>query len=367
MQQIKQKKRVKTVKKKEETKRDMQIIRYNDSRCMAELVASYIAASLKACLPQKPFRVSALKKRVVFVKPRSTFQSYVETRSFHKLLKILKNDRCNFNSWLPNSTTDAKGQSALHLLVQYNPSVDVVDALLLRMKRSSTETNPQQLQDIYGRTPLHIAITRSCDTRVIELLVFGNGILCGEENGASIMDYDQRYPLHYICLKPTQNQSNLSINGSNETLECILRIVRCLIVTFPKAVDSPDKFGWTPKSLAEALGADEKILHSLQQLKGLAQDAKANAIQPVSDIKVNIHPIDVIEYPRYCDSTGVDHEFADDVSSIGWNVDLGKSKNMYSRSMAIVKPSCSDTLSMTDSQIYIDQYSKRATQVFRFL
>jgi Ankyrin repeats (3 copies) len=355
----------------------MPMIRHDDCLSMAELASRFLAVALNACL--SPINVGARsksKKRSVLVKPRATFQRYIETRRFGKLLKILKNDRCHFSSWLPNSATSAQGQSALHLILQYNPTVDAVDALLVRMKRLQPEANPEQFQDNLGMTPLHLAIARSCDARIVELLLLKNGIPDGEVNAAGIMDSHQRYPLHYICMNPTRIQKKISGKDISANFEDTLRIIRCLIVSFPKAIDSPDKNGWTPKLMAETLGADETLIHILQNPqtnKYVLSDTKSletkvhslQVTQTSTDMSEVLGlPFDVIHCHRIYSNDGDDYDVADDVSSIGWNDDRKTIQRNDSNPMKEIDLRC-DMLTITESEIYVD--NGQLSPKFRFL
>ncbi len=237
------------------------LIRRKDYLLMSKLTRRLIVAALDACTTPKLLNI--LKRRVILVKPTATFQSFVETQKFGPLKKVLNNERCNFHTWLPDSTTLPNGESALHLILKYSPPVEIVELLLQRMKETHPETNPVTCQDEYGMTPLHVAVGRSCDARIIELFVCGQES-CAKTNVAGIADCHHRFPLHYICTIPSRIQRNGSGKKATSIFNDTVRIIRCLVASFPDAIHSPDKNGWTAHQMAKSLVADDNILEILE-------------------------------------------------------------------------------------------------------
>ena len=355
------------------------MIRYRDTLSMKELAKRFIAVALHACTPAKLRNLS--KRRVILVKPKATFQSYVESRKFGQLMKILKNQRLNFRAWLPDNVVNAEnGESALHLILKNSPPVEIVELLIQRLKQIRPESNPVAHQDAYGMTPLHVAVARSCDVRIIELLVFGNGTSADADTVAGIADCHHRYPLHYICTIPTRLQKNTTGSDGNTTFSDDLRIIGCLVISFPAAIDSPDKNGWTPKHMAESLSADEKVLEILRNPSREFQRCQKNVMKHSSVITPTTShetealglPIDEIICYR-ANNIKNDSDYDDDVSTIGWNVDRnatsmssnrGKSTNLdgIQKQVDIVFD-----LSMNEIKFDVPKFKKELSVKYRFI
>ena len=346
---------------------------------MAELARRFIVVALDACTPPKLMK--RLKRRIILVKPKATFQSFIETQKFGQLVKILKNERCNFLVWLPNSATAEKGESALHLIMKYNPTFEVVELLIQRLKQLHPEANPVKCQDEYGMTPLHVAVARSCDVRIIELLVFGNGASADESNVAGIADCHNRYPLHYICTIPSRIQRYASDMNASSMLDDTLRIIRCLVVSFPVAIDSPDKNGWTAKHMAESLNADGKVLEILQNPSMVQQSCRKEFVKQSSVVTPTTScettealglPFDEIHC--YCIKNVNDTDYEDDVSTIGWptNLDITTTASTTNGS----KPSKQDKVkaqidninhSIQEINVGMLKFKRELSQKYRFL
>ena len=351
------------------------LIRHEDCLSMAELARKFIVVTLAACTPPKLSKT--LKRKVDLVKPKASFQSFIETQKFRQLLKILKNKRCNFQTWLPDSATAENGESALHMILKYNPKVEVVELLIQRMKQMHPETNPVTYQDEYGMTPLHVAVARSCDVCIIELLVFGSGVSADERNVAGIADCHNRYPLHYICTIPSRIQKNESDKCAISMFTNTLRIIRCLVVSFPAAIDSPDKNGWSAKQMAESLDADGKVLEILQnplmtECRKLSMK-QSTVVTPTTSCETTEAlglPFDEI----YCYQMKKvsDNDYEDDVSTIGWNIyiETPTSKTNHSKSNERNQTKVQiDGLSLSTNEINVDvsKFKKEFSQKYRFL
>ena len=298
----------------EQEKMATSLIQRKDYLLMSTLTRRLIAAALDACTAPKLLKT--LKRRVILVKPTATFQSFVEAQKFGPLKKVLNNERCNFHTWLPDSATLPNGESALHLILKYNPPVEIVELLLQRMKEMHPGTNPVTYQDEYGMTPLHVAVGRSCDARIIELFVFGQGG-CAKTNVAGIADCHHRFPLHYICTIPSRIQKNGSGKRASSIFNDTVRIIRCLVVSFPDAIHSPDKNGWTAHQMAKSLVADDDILEILESTICRTHLEKQTSITTPTTLSETTE-----ELGLPFDEIIVDHsDNEDDVSSIGigWN------------------------------------------------
>jgi Ankyrin repeats (3 copies) len=360
-----------------QTKMVTSIIRHKDCLSIAELARRFIVVALDACTPPKLLK--RLKRRVTLVKPKTSFQSFIETQKFSQLVKILKNERCNFQTWLPDSTTLEKRESALHLIMKYNPTVEVVELLILQMKRIRPKTNPVTYQDEYGMTPLHVAVARSCDARIIELLVFGSGTSADERNVAGIADCHHRYPLHYICTIPSRIQKDVSKKRAISIFNDTLRILRCLVVSFPAAIDSPDKNGWTAKQMAESLAADGKVLEILQNPSMTMQLCRTQLVKQSSVVtpatscetaEVLGLPFDEIHCYKVINVNDTDYE--DDVSTIGWNTTLETptaSKNHSKSNKRDKMKAQIEVVNLSINEINVDmsKFKKEFSQKYRFL
>jgi len=155
-----------------------------------------------------------------------------KTGQFETILRILQeSDLFILGKWLDQGGPDT---TALHELVRYRPTVEVVDRMartltMLKMKRqsidvtssfssssSSSSVEPhsiiyaEEARDGQGRTPLHVAVAVGCDVNVVKRLAAppdakmisqAAGIV--RQNLAAIQDRHGRCPLHWACTNPS--------------------------------------------------------------------------------------------------------------------------------------------------------------------
>jgi hypothetical protein len=344
---------------------------------MAELARRFIVVVLDACTPPK--LLTKLKRKVPLVKPKASYQSFIETQKFRQLVKILKNERCNFQTWIPDSNRMEKSESALHLILKYNPTVEVVDLLIQRMKQLQPEENPLTHQDDYGMTPLHVAVARSCSARIIELLVFGSGTLADGKNAAGIADCHHRYPLHYVCTIPSRIQKNKSGIRARSIFDDTLQIIRLLVVSFPAAIDSPDKNGWTAKHMAVSLDADDKVLEILHNPLLTQQLCPPNLVKQTSVVTPTTScettetfglPFNEIHLRRKRRDN--DSYYEDDVSTIGWNFPIETPTTPIKDSKSNAREQSTaqiDVLNLSINEINVDmsKFKREFSQKYRFL
>jgi hypothetical protein len=354
----------------------MSITRTDYSRSKFDGLAGFVVWKLFSRLTQSPRSILATvsTKRVHLRKPRTSFHKLIQGQKFDKLISILQDDTCNFQTWLPQSSEMPRCQSALHMILQHRPPVEIVDTLLIRMRQVNKDEFPEIAQDDSGMTPLHVAVARSCDPDVISRLLPVKYTTACDSNAAAIIDRYQRYPLHYICSNPSRIRKKVLSDNPDNTFEDTLRIVDLLVTAFPSATTSFDTYGWTPKAMAEHLNADINVLQLLDFTSKMISTCNddplhAGGIHDVTptvstcDSSAETFPVDEICFLRNEDGNDVD----DDVSSIGWND--GK-KFAYPCSYQIRrKPVEIDVLHLSISEIHVPVVSCETKDLhkFRFL
>jgi len=160
--------------------------------------------------------------------PMLTLAKKGEFDTIEQILQV--SDLVVLQKWL-NQGPDT---TALHELLRYRPSVQVVDRMartltIIKMKRQSIDVTvsfsscsssssvgshsiiyAEEAQDAQGRTPLHIAVAVGCDVNVVERLagppdvnMISQSAGIVRKNLAAIQDRRGRCPLHWACANPS--------------------------------------------------------------------------------------------------------------------------------------------------------------------
>jgi ankyrin repeat protein len=201
-------------------------------------------------------------------------------QKFNRVLSFLQGD-CSKELLHPRPGTihSFKGETLLHLILPYNPPVEIVDLLThhLGVVSSDPIVLPEEVANIHGRTPLHVAAAHACDVLVVRRLMVKSDTRTTLQ--ASIRDCVERTPLHWACCIPephkrrccrlrglcglgstcSKNLMKPQDNGDN-----MVEVVRVLVETYPQAVIMKDANGWTPFHLAVQHKADIRIIRILQ-------------------------------------------------------------------------------------------------------
>lgn len=99
-----------------------------------------------------------------------------------------------------------RGESPLHVLLQYRPTLPVVEELLKVLACSSNNSGaavttptassvPEDALDMQGQTPLHVAVANGCDVEIVRLLLSGVSAVMP----AVAKDNWGRHALHRAC------------------------------------------------------------------------------------------------------------------------------------------------------------------------
>jgi hypothetical protein len=169
-----------------------------------------------------------------------------------------RDDRAD--NWL---RLNANGKIILHKILKYQPPVEIVHLLILRLAEKSNIAVPEEFKDAEGRTPLHVAVAHGCDAAVIHRLL--NGV--SRVIPAVTKDNDDRLPLHLACLNEacgatlTKQQSKQPTPA--EEVNNMVQVVYLLLSAYPVAAAIRDSNGDTPLDLARRNGADSRILCAL--------------------------------------------------------------------------------------------------------
>lgn len=120
--------------------------------------------------------------------------------------------------------------SALHLVCEYNPTYEVLDALV-----SACPSACAYKMQPGGQLPLHVAATWKSSESVIGFLIAAN------PDAAKQKDWLGNLPLHCACL-----------SGASEV------IIESLLCSFPLAVNETNKQGSTPRGIVKRLSHENK-------------------------------------------------------------------------------------------------------------
>jgi hypothetical protein len=203
-----------------------------------------------------------------------------------------------------------KGETILHLIMVYQPTVEVVDLLIAAMIKKDPRVVPEAVTDIQGRTPLTVAVIHNCDVSVIRRLLNGVTTIVP----AVTKDTWQRLPLHWACThESTVVKSNWAIKCTAKAKDCdnMVRIIEALLKAYPYAAVVKDVAGMTPLEIAANNRADLYV----QQIIRMAWESyqpKEDKSKACSADNTESTDIPFEEFDTDC----FDYEF-DDVSSIG--------------------------------------------------
>lgn len=202
-----------------------------------------------------------------------------------------------------------KGETILHLIMAYQPTVEVVDLLIKAMIRKESKVVPEAVTDIQGRTPLTVAVVHNCDVSVIRRLLNGVTTIVP----AVTKDTWQRLPLHWACShESTVSKPNWSIKCNSKAKSCdnMIKIIEALLKAYPYAAVVKDVAGMTPLDIAVSKFADPYV----QQILRMAWESyqpKEDKSKACTDVTESSEiPFEEFVADMYCDDF-------DDVSSMG--------------------------------------------------
>jgi hypothetical protein len=161
-----------------------------------------------------------------------------------------------------------KGETILHQIVAYQPTVEVVDLIIRAMIRKDPKVVPEAVTDIQGRTPLTVAVINNCDASVVRRLL--NGITTIVP--AVTKDTWQRLPLHWACTHESiVSKPTWSIQCNSKAKDCdnMIKIIEALLKAYSYAVVVKDVAGMTPYDIAVNKFADPYV----QQILRLAWES----------------------------------------------------------------------------------------------
>jgi hypothetical protein len=175
--------------------------------------------------------------------------------------------------------------SVLHLILKYNPPVEIIDLLIERMlEYKSVDRNddcgvlrdnpivPEVILDTQGRTPLHVAAAIGSSYDIVLRLV-GRGTHQDLSTcPAFIKDSMGRYALHWVCTNPSSDSFNtkscLTIGTKSESKIVdnynIYKIVQLLVQINPGSVVERDIYDETPLAIAKRHGVKDDIVEFLE-------------------------------------------------------------------------------------------------------
>ena len=241
-------------------------------------------------------------------------------RRFDKIEELLSFSRPErISSWIDAGSFSGavsmglqafKGETILHLIMVYQPTVEVVDLLIKAMLRKDVRVVPEAVTDIQGRTPLTVAVIYNCDVSVIRRLLNGVTTIVP----AVTKDTWQRLPLHWACThESTVAKPNWSIMCNSKAKNCdnMIKIIEALLKAYPYASVVKDVAGMTPLDIAVNKFADPYV----QQILRMAWES----YQPKEDKSkacTDVTESSEIPFEEFVADMFYD-DFDDDVSSMG--------------------------------------------------
>lgn len=202
-----------------------------------------------------------------------------------------------------------KGETILHLIMVYQPTVEVVDLLIKAMTRKDARVVPEAVTDIQGRTPLTVAVIHNCDVSVIRRLLNGVTTIVP----AVTKDTWQRLPLHWACThESTVSKPSWSIlcHANSKGYDNMIKIIEALLKAYPYAVVVKDVAGMTPLDIAVNKFADPYVQQILR-MKWESYQPKEDKSKACTEATENSEiPFEEFVADMY------DDDF-DDVSSMG--------------------------------------------------
>jgi len=146
----------------------------------------------------------------------------IESESWNFVRKQLQNDTTNMKC---AHKTYTGGNTALHLVCQHNPPIDIVQKLL--------DANPHAVQkkNLAGEIPLHLATGHNlASLEVIDLLVKTDRKTVGVPSNSL-----KQTALHQAC-----------------TFHAPLDVIYLLIDAYPEAIHQKDELGRTPFDISKS-------------------------------------------------------------------------------------------------------------------
>jgi hypothetical protein len=194
-----------------------------------------------------PLRSSARSQRF-------SLQALAREGSFAEIVAKLQNDSvAERKEWL-HASSALMGESALHVLLQNQPPLNVVIAVIQAMRDLNPGCVPEAMCDAIGRTPLHVACAFACSVVVVARLL--NGASEQFRKPAAVQDAAFMIPLHWAC------QAAATVSNKKE-LENLVQVVSFLVDIFPKGVELQNSAGLTPSGLLASQALAPKVQESL--------------------------------------------------------------------------------------------------------
>lgn len=221
-----------------------------------------------------------------------------------------------------------KGETILHLIMVYQPTVEVVDLLIKAMIRKDARVVPEAVTDIQGRTPLTVAVIHNCDVSVIRRLLNGVTTIVP----AVTKDTWERLPLHWACThESTIAKPSWSILCTAKAKGCdnMTKIIEALLKAYPYAAVVKDVAGMTPLDIAVNKFADPYV----QQILRIAWESyqpKEDKSKACTDVTENSE----IPFEEFV--ADMMYDDFDDVSSMGTG-GVSKVKNRRKKTVAEVR------------------------------
>jgi hypothetical protein len=192
-------------------------------------------------------------------------------------------------------------ESVLHLILKYDPPVEIIDLLIQRMKEyncfvdgSSNEDNssitPEVIVDTKGRTPLHVAASVGSSYDIVLRLVG-----CGTHHDLSVCpaflkDSMKRFALHWACTNPStvevsRSCLNLGAKGTSRSPDNynLLKVIQLLVQINPEAVIEKDINGETSIDIAKKNLVKDEILRVLEKVAKWLEEERTKKTKDRSD------------------------------------------------------------------------------------
>jgi hypothetical protein len=282
---------------------------------------SHVMRTLPGRLASLRRRNSVGKESDECEKEQLSLLQLAKVRRFDLIADVLSNksdedvfawiDDCSLSKDGASGMQTFKGETILHLIMLYQPPVEVVCILIQRMMQKRPDTVPEAATDLLSRTPLHIAVMNDCEVAVIERLLSGTVTLVP----AVAKDSQQRLPLHWACIRPkSKDYWWQSCAARLRDSENTIRVIETLLDAYPHAVHVQDQTGMTPLDLAIVNFSHPYVLRLLDDL---TMSKSPTAIDHSNSETVDTLQSDI---PYEISNSSNDDEHGhdeDDVSSIG--------------------------------------------------
>jgi hypothetical protein len=147
--------------------------------------------------------------------------------------------------YLEAATTSTATTTPLHLILPYQPPVEVVDSMIHLVHDRLSILSPEEYPDQEQKTPLHIAVEHFCDPEVIERLWDGESLLVP----ALLRDRLGRCALHYNLCTPIVRKKKKNLFDRDPVAMDQFRqrqTLSILLEHYPEAAGLTDVHGMTP-------------------------------------------------------------------------------------------------------------------------